>query len=144
TGACLYPVGAVCGPSPICGDAKLTENTCDIHGSCVPTPMSCPDNLGCDATHDGCNASCMQDADCARGAYCETDAGTCRLPVATGPCDTNEGCTSGICGIAGAGHCCTQTCTNATPPCGATDCDATGACSFPDGTACGDIAESCT
>ncbi len=54
--------------------------------------------------------------------------------IAVGPCSANSQCVSGVCGIDGAGHCCSAACSNATAPCGATDCSAdTGACIFPSG-----------
>ena len=146
TGACVYPLGATCGSGPVCGNATLVTSTCDSHGDCIPTPTSCPDDFGCDLTDTGCNVSCALDADCASGAYCDADAGSCLLKLAAGPCSENGACTSGICGLSGTGHCCAATCTNTAAPCGAVDCDGTTAlCSYPDsGTACGTVLESCT
>ncbi len=53
-------------------------------------------------------------------------------------CLENAACRSGVCGVAGTGHCCVVACSPITGPCGATDCDDGGACAFPDdAVACG-------
>ncbi len=57
------------------------------------------------------------------------------------PCSANAQCASDVCGLAGTGNCCQSACsTDAT--CGATGCDNTGACTYPNtgmscGSACG-------
>jgi hypothetical protein len=52
-------------------------------------------------------------------------------------CTANGQCLSGVCGINGSGHCCHTACSTTDATCGATACDATGACTYPTGTACG-------
>jgi hypothetical protein len=71
------------------------------------------------------------------------DAGICLAKLAGGPCTSDGQCGSGICGIAGTGHCCNAACTSLVAPCGATDCDPTGQCNYPSSTACG-TAGSCS
>jgi hypothetical protein len=62
--------------------------------------------------------------------------GTSGTPGAT--CTSNAQCQSNICGINGAGRCCSAACTIGDATCGATACDDTGACIYPmDTTACG-------
>jgi hypothetical protein len=142
TGACVYAAGAFC--SGACTGSTLTAGACDATGACgVPSTLACPGNLVCNAAGTGCLATCAQLSDCMSGFYC--NAGTCAQIEDTGACAANDACTSGICGIAGSGHCCLATCSTADPDCGATDCDDTGACSFPStSTTCGTGALSCT
>jgi hypothetical protein len=52
-------------------------------------------------------------------------------------CTANGQCLSGVCGVNGSGHCCHTACSTSDATCGATACDATGACTYPTGTACG-------
>ncbi len=117
---------------------------CDSSGVCQPNLTACPGNLGCDDAGTACNTSCAQLADCAAGFYCAADAG-CLAQMAAGPCTGNDECSSGVCGLAGTGNCCTGACsTDAT--CGATACDATtAACNdTASGVACGSAIQSCT
>ena len=146
TGACIFPAsGTACG-SPSCSGNTLTSaGTCNGSGTCAAgTPSACPGHLQClDAT--SCATACASTADCVTGFFCAAGAGTCDPQIATGPCTENDACTSGVCGIAGTGHCCTAACPNIVAPCGTADCDDTGACTFADaGTACGTVLESCT
>ncbi len=46
-------------------------------------------------------------------------------------CTGNDQCSSGVCDVAGGGHCCAAACSSVGGECGATGCDATGACVFP-------------
>ncbi len=52
-------------------------------------------------------------------------------------CSANAQCNSAVCGLNGSGNCCTVACSTADAMCGATGCDGTGACLYPDaGTSC--------
>ena len=135
SGACVFPSGNACG-TPSCAGATLTAGTCDPVGACNTASGPCPNDLVCNPAGTACLATCAASADCVSGFYC--NAGRCSAQVATGPCGTNEACTSGICGIKGVGHCCTAVCDTTDPSCGAKDCDNLGACTFPNNrTACG-------
>ena len=46
-------------------------------------------------------------------------------------CTYNGACASGICDLSGSGNCCLSTCTTGDPTCGATGCDSTGLCVYP-------------
>ncbi len=60
------------------------------------------------------------------------------LLAAGSPCTSNAACQSNICGPDGTGNCCLSACASVDPPCGATDCGDTGACTYPgSGTSCG-------
>lgn len=114
---------------------------CDGNGSCV---AGCSQPSDCPATATACVANlcdpmvhlCMF-ADAPAGIPCNDSGGTmCNgtgACVAAGPappgaaCNANMQCASGMCGTSGAGsRCCAQSCP--VGPCGAVDCDATGAC----------------
>jgi hypothetical protein len=75
-----------------------------------------------------------EDAGTDAGDDAGQDAGTLANGTA---CNGNTQCTSGVCGIAGTGKCCTAVCSPVGAPCGATACDGAGACVFPStSTAC--------
>ncbi|NUP06006.1 MAG: hypothetical protein HOW73_08105 [Polyangiaceae bacterium] len=139
-GSCaLYPAGTACGDTTTCDVGMLTSMSCQM-GSCENVSGPCAGGLACaDAT--SCKSSCASSADCVNPAA-ECPAGECVQPVGS-PCDSDEQCLSGVCGTTGnGGHCCTAACDPTGEPCGAIDCDESGACIFPE-TACGDTA-SCT
>ena len=143
SGNCSYPSSTTtCGR---CSNGTLTPGTCDGLGLCASpgTPGPCPNHLGCNPSGSGCNTMCAKTSDCAPGFYCNSAA--CVPQIATGACDENDACISGLCGVIGTGHCCTSGCANTTSPCGAVDCDnSTGACTFADvSVSCGP-APSCT
>ncbi len=143
SGDCVYPAGTACGAF-VCTGSMGGAGACDATGVCQPNPTACPGNLGCDDAGTACNTSCATLADCAAGFYCEADAG-CIAQIAAGACTENDACSSGVCGIAGAGNCCTSACsTDAT--CGATTCDVTtAACNnAQSGLACGTAVQSCS
>ena len=116
-----------------CSGSTLSRMACDGAGACGPegTGLACPGNLGCRAD-GGCRLSCGSSADCASGFVCNRAA--CVQPIATGTCTENDDCTSEICGIAGTGNCCGETCPTSDPICGSTACDDDGACLSPDAT----------
>ncbi len=146
TGACLYaPPGASCAT---CRAGTLEPAACNGSGACITgISRACPGNFACDMSGDmratNCKTTCATQTDCASGFYCAS--GACLPQAATGSCTTNDACNSGVCGIAGTGHCCTAACATASP-CGAADCDfRTGACLYPvSGVACGSTPESCS
>ncbi len=144
TGACTYPGASLACAS--CNENLLTAGACDGLGICVASgaAVACPDHLKCNAPGSDCLSACALSSDCVSGLYC-ADGGTCVPKVIAGACAENDACQSGVCGIAGTGHCCNSPCSDVAPPCGATDCNAaTGACSFPGSSvACGPSA-SCT
>ena len=142
-GACLYPSAeTACGMT--CTNATLASASCNGSGSCQPagTGTACPDNLACNGD-GGCYASCSTLRDCVAGFNCED--GNCVPQVQAGEnCADNFDCLSGICGADGVGHCCATACASTTAPCGATDCDGTGACVYPAaGGPCGSVLLSC-
>ncbi len=135
SGACTYPVGAACG-SQTCATGMLTAGACDATGACSPSNSVCPGNLLCNGTGTACLSSCGTTLDCAAGFFC--NGGACVQKVATGACTEDDDCSSGICGVAGRGFCCTNACSTTNPICGASGCDPTGACVYPDKTvSCG-------
>ncbi len=142
SGACVYPEGNTCGSSS-CSGSTLTAGLCDFSGNCNPTPALCMNGLICNAAGTDCLTTCATIADCQSGFYCS--GGSCLLQQATGPCTTNDACTTGICGINGTGtNCCTAACTTSNATCAATDCDGNGACLYPtNSTSCG-AAASCS
>jgi hypothetical protein len=141
SGACVYPSGNACG-TPSCTGNILTASTCDPVGACNSAAAPCPNNLLCAPLGLSCLGACGTSADCVSGFYCS--AARCVPQVATGACNTNEACTTGLCGPHGIGHCCTAACDTTDPSCGSRDCDNTGACTFPNNkSACG-LAASCT
>ncbi len=132
TGACTFPASTTACGTGSCAGNTLTASTCDGTGACVPdAPAPCANHLTCsDAT--SCFATCTASSDCVAGYWCS--GGSCISQRATGPCTSNDTCTSGICGANGSGHCCAgpAACNTANPTCGATDCDDTsGACVYP-------------
>ena len=136
TAACIYPNGSSCGTPASCSVNVLTSASCDSVGACNSTTGACPNNLVCNTAGTACLNICATTIDCDTGFYCSNTR--CLPKVATGGCNTNEGCFSGICGVAGHGECCTALCDTTDPACGATDCDPQGACIFPNNkTACG-------
>jgi hypothetical protein len=132
TGACIYPLGIPCG-STTCAAAQLTGYSCKF-GSCTAgAPQQCPDNFGCgDASV--CATTCVRPSDCAAQNYC-LDGGCLPKGAAGTPCDLNAACLSGTCGArdGGSGLCCSHACPSSNPTCGATGCDDTGGCIYPDG-----------
>ena len=162
-GACIAS-GTVCpGAAPnlamgTCAMPNATAGTpcndnggivCDGFGTCVPGCSSPPD---CPTTTTMCAANvcnpmvhlCML-IDAPAGVVCSDSGGTvcngngtCVPSGAPGmACSLDSQCASGQCGTSGSGsHCCAQSCPTGT--CGATDCDASGACVFmPMGVPCG-------
>ena len=66
------------------------------------------------------------------GSEVNTTGGTTAGGLAPGsPCTSDAACASGICGVGGFGNCCSSACSTADAICGATACDAAGACSYP-------------
>jgi hypothetical protein len=143
--ACVYPTSTTpCGQSgSSCVDSGIVTNACNGAGACAPNSTPCDNHYACNAAGTACLTTCSVITDCASGFYCNT--GACLAQHATGPCSSDEICTSGICGVSGTGHfCCTVACSITDPICAATDCNATGACVYPGKTtSCGD-AGSCT
>jgi hypothetical protein len=131
SGACTYSAGNACG-APTCSDGMLTIGACDDSGTCSPgSPATCPFGFACNVTGTACLTSCSTSSDCAAGFVCNHDF--CVPPQLTGSCTADDNCTSGICGISGHGHCCTQPgrCSTSDSVCGASDCDGDGACLYP-------------
>ncbi len=140
TGACSYPVGRACGTIG-CSGQMLTAGSCDATGACQSATSACPNNLICNTAGTACLATCGATSDCVAGFYCNN--GACQAQVTTGPCTENDDCASGICGVGGRGFCCTVACSTTNPICGASGCDATGACVYPDKTVSCGLAQSC-
>jgi hypothetical protein len=120
---------------------------CDGNGSCVgcmtandcsPPPTNCWMSI-CDSAHSCGVAPALPGGSCnvGGGTVCDGN-GNCVAQAPPGAtCSANAQCTSGLCGTSGSGsRCCATACP--TGPCGATDCDAAGACLFmPFGMFCG-------
>jgi hypothetical protein len=141
SGACVYPAGIACGTITCVGDT-LTTGACDATGSCKLTSASCARDLVCNDGGTTCLTTCAVKHDCVTGFYC--NGGICAAQQATGPCNTNDACTSAICGVSGTGHCCTAACSTSDPTCGASDCNFRGGCAYTnDFVACG-APPSCT
>jgi hypothetical protein len=145
TATCVFPTTTTpCGQGgSSCVDSGIVTNGCNGMGACAPFSTPCDNHYACNAAGTACLTTCGVITDCASGFYCNT--GACLAQRATGPCSSDEVCISGLCGISGTGHfCCTTACSTTDPICGATDCNATGACAYPSKTtSCGD-AGSCT
>jgi hypothetical protein len=135
SGACQYPSQGVCNEA--CSGSTLTLSTCNGAGDCLSgTPAPCPGGLICESATE-CKSPCVTDTDCASSSdYCA--GGPCLPKLAVGQsCPRNSACVSDVCGVAGNGSCCSSTC-NTSGVCGATHCNAQGACIGPDGnTPCG-------
>jgi hypothetical protein len=137
SGACIYP-----GPATMCGSALCTGGQLTMAGVCNGLGMcaggataACPGGVKCAADGMSCNGPCSIDTDCQSASdYC--NGGSCQPkgnPGAT--CNANNQCKNpGKCGTTGTGHCCTASCPATVAACGATDCDASGACVYPDNT----------
>ena len=146
SGACIFPNGVACG-GPSCVNSMFSSGgLCNSSGTCVTNPVACPNNLGCNPAGLACNTSCKVLADCARGFYCDNDAGGCIPQSVHGPCVENDACTSLVCGIAGVGDCCNSACTSTSATCAAPGCDSSsGDCLYPTASlACGSTLESCS
>jgi hypothetical protein len=132
-GACI-PEGTACPGAAV----DMAGGGCD-GGSCV---AGCSLPTDCPATTSACVANlcnptahaCML-VDAPAGVPCSDSGGTacdgmgaCVGPGPSGaPCSSSMQCASGLCGTTGNGsHCCAQSCPGG--PCGAVDCDTTGAC----------------
>jgi len=61
-----------------------------------------------------------------------TTGGTAGTLPSGATCSSNASCESGICGIGGAGNCCTLACNVSNAVCGATACDNSGNCVYAD------------
>ncbi len=145
SGACIYPSGAACGSQACVNSAVSSGGICDSSGNCVTHPVPCPNHLGCDFAGLNCNTSCTTVNDCAKGYYCDNDAGGCIPQTVFGPCAENDMCTSEHCGLNGTGNCCNGACPSTDATCAASDCSATnGVCGYPDASVpCGSTLESC-
>jgi hypothetical protein len=96
-------------------------------------PSTCADHLACNDGGTACVASCQHLTDCASGFYCDKTGACIAQQIIGGICNSDDACTSGICGAKGLGHCCSSSCPATDPICGIIDCDATGACLYADG-----------
>jgi hypothetical protein len=121
--------------SPSCtGSTLTTAGTCNSTGSaCMPgTTAACANGVRCEDT-TSCLPHCVSSVDCATSTdFCAS--GVCMQPRSPGGvCTGNEQCSTGVCG---GSHCCASfgACPAIVPQCGATDCDATGACVYPGNT----------
>jgi hypothetical protein len=136
SGACTYPPKTTACGTNSCTGNMLTTSDCDGSGTCTQgTPTACPGNLIC-ASATACKASCSATSDCTSG-WCSD--GTCMAVLTDGTaCSENDSCSSGVCGINGAGRCCHVGCDITDQTCRATACDSSGACTYPGATtACG-------
>jgi hypothetical protein len=135
-GNCIYP-SAHCGTDS-CSGGMLTRSSCDGAGNCAKgTPAPCTTGFQCeDISH--CKTRCSASTDCTSGSYCEIGIAQCLAKQVSGACTTNDACSSGVCGIAGTGNCCSTRCAlTSNPTCGATGCDpSTAACVYPAGKVC--------
>jgi len=137
---------------------ECTDDTC-----MAGTPDNQPTTAGTMCTAGICNGDpttpacveCLSSADCDADAYCNLGDNTCDADLGNGKmCGAAGECVSGFCVD---GVCCDQACTEvcvacslsgmegtcapdnlgfADPGCGGETCNGTGACFFPDGTAC--------
>lgn len=132
TGACVYPGGTTTCGTPSCSSGILTSvGTCNGAGGCSgATQTACPGGLRC-ASATACLAMCFADSDCqSSSSYCSN--GQCVPKGGNGAvCNANNACANGRCGVSGSGHCCAASCPSILTACGATDCDANGACAYP-------------
>jgi hypothetical protein len=82
---CFYPGAArECAP-PSCVSGLLTPaRQCDGTGSCAAQPaQACPGFFACSEEPPACKTSCVSDSDCANGARCAPETGSCVLPGGT-------------------------------------------------------------
>ncbi len=129
------PEGQPCGPGPTCSAGNLVPGAvCDGSGTCMPQSKESCGLYACDPVAKACKNTCLQDQDCATGAYCA--GGLCVESALKGSscndsteCVPNLDCVDGVCcGGPCAGDCLTCNLTGGTP----------GTCSsLPDGLACG-------
>jgi hypothetical protein len=136
THACDVTDGTACA-NPTCSNSTGNEtDTLCLGGTCqAPTTKSC-NGFACNG--NVCGTSCVNDLGCDSTHYCTNPTCTPRANPG-GSCSANDQCLSNRCGVGGTGsHCCTAACSPTTAPCGATDCDPSGACIFAASTtACG-------
>jgi len=98
-------------------------------GCSTPKEPAGGDDGGADAGADACG--CAGDADCPGNAFCSGGLCLPKNPAGTA-CSGNDQCTSGICGVVGAGHCCAVTCVkDSSHSCSPDDCNEVGVCSYP-------------
>jgi hypothetical protein len=136
TGTCVYP-GAVHCSTDSCSAGMLTQSNCSGSGTCTQgTPAACPNHQQC-KTATSCDSQCSTPTDCVSGYTCDTATHQCVAKRATGACVSSDACASGVCGIHGSGNCCSAACATSDATCGATACDATGACVYPSAVPCG-------
>ena len=135
--------GGTCGTTNRVAGTPCNDSggdVCDGSGSCV---VGCSLPTDCPATSTACVANlcsptahlCML-VDAPAGAPCNDNGGSacdgngaCVAPAGApgAACTTSAQCASGLCGPSGGGsHCCAQPCPSG--PCGAVDCDTSGAC----------------
>ena len=110
-GACASDVCDVGGDGDCCAAACIAgacgATSCNGSGACV-YPLSGAVVTGCSGICDG-------------AGHCEEGAG--------GACTANNQCESDVCGVGGTGNCCAAACLAGA--CGATSCNASGACVYP-------------
>jgi hypothetical protein len=121
-----------------CSNGQIAAATCGANTCGVGTAAAGPGGFVC-ASATACKTACGSDTDCqGPGVFCQNpgNSGTCVALLAAGAvCSASTQCSSNTCGTSGTGtHCCTAACNPSGGPCGATDCDATGACVFPGNT----------
>jgi len=111
-GACrLYAAGTTCGDAS-CNGTQAFQPVCNGSGSCQQ-PQSGTECAPYACTGGGCKTSCVSEADCVNGNYC--DAGVCKPKLTAGAaCSINAQCTTGFCTD---GVCCDTACTGSCQAC---------------------------
>lgn len=107
---CVFPTSSTtCGAASCTSGVATPVGTCDGGGSCLQTPMTCP-NGACSGATCG---PCPDDSTCGSTRWC--NAGTCTSKYANGStCTANNQCASGNCVL---GRCCASACRGTTPAC---------------------------
>jgi hypothetical protein len=138
TGACQYPMGTPCDAGSCFGSMLTTYTQCDGQGRCMVggTSGPCMGGFQCE-TSMACYTSCQDGGECMSGYYCDDSSHTaCKTKLMNGiDCTADSQCLSNVCGVNGMNgmrKCCQTQCQTSDPTCGATGCDSSGMCVYPD------------
>lgn len=114
-----YCVDGYCCDEPCvgaCAVCNTTPGTCEVVAAGSPGAPSCAP-FTCDGVSASCSASCVDDSECAKRAFCDSDTGVCTAELDLGDqCSRDAQCRSGFCVD---GVCCNSTCKGQCSACNA-------------------------